>query len=157
MDRIIGIGEYTISNQEEDTIKTYALASCIAVTVYHPKKKAAGMIHIALPCPSLNDQAATNRPYHYAMTGVPLFIKKFCTAYGCLEKELDIKLFGGADSIRKEDMFRIGRKNIAAVKAVLQDKGLRCSTQELGGTNSRTLEMKVATGVISMILQPITI
>ena len=47
MDKIVGIGEYAISNRREDIIKTFALASCVAVTAYSPSKGVAGMVHIA--------------------------------------------------------------------------------------------------------------
>jgi len=46
---IIGIGEYVVSNKKEDTIKTYALASCVAVIIYSSSKKVSGMVHISLP------------------------------------------------------------------------------------------------------------
>ena len=49
MNRIVGIGEYVISNAPEDFIKTFALSSCVAVTFYNPSIHLAAMVHIALP------------------------------------------------------------------------------------------------------------
>ena len=61
MDRIIGIGEYIISDDPEDSIKTFALASCVAVTFYNPFIHLAGMVHIALPTP-MDLEEAQRRP-----------------------------------------------------------------------------------------------
>lgn len=118
MDLIVGIGKYAVSNNKNDKIKTYALASCVAVTAYHPKNKIAGMVHIALPSPNLADEDTT-RPCYYASTAVPLLINKICLDFGCPKDELEINFFGGAKSIRNNDVFTIGEKNINAVKNAL--------------------------------------
>ena len=156
MDLIVGIGEYAVSNNENDSIKTFALASCVAVTAYYPKRKVAGMTHIALPSPNLAGEDTT-RPCYYASTAVPLLINKICRDFGCLKDELEINFFGGAKSIRINDVFKIGEKNINAVKNALNCLDLKYRAAEIGGTYSRTLEMDAATGKIKMILQPITI
>lgn len=36
MIKVIGIGEYAVSNNEEDTIMTFALGSCAALVIYCP-------------------------------------------------------------------------------------------------------------------------
>lgn len=156
MDLIVGIGEYAVSNNKSDKIKTYALASCVAVTAYYSKNKVAGMVHIALPSLSLPDEDTT-RPCYYASTAVPLLINKMCLKYGCHRDELEINFFGGAKSIRNNDVFAIGEKNINAVKNALNCLNLKYKAAEIGGTYSRTLEMDAATGKIKMVLQPITI
>jgi len=156
MDLIVGIGEYAVSNNKNDKIITYALASCVAVTAYHPKNKIAGMAHIALPSPNLAGEDTTG-PCYYASTAVPLLINKICQDFACSKDELEINFFGGAKSIRNNDVFTIGEKNINAVKNVLNCLNLKYRATEIGGTYSRTLEMDVATGKIKMILQPITI
>ena len=45
----VGIGEWIVSNDPADTLKTYALGSCVAVLIYDASQMIAGMIHIALP------------------------------------------------------------------------------------------------------------
>ena len=35
---IVGVGDYKVSNNSEDEIKTFALGSCVAVIVYDKKK-----------------------------------------------------------------------------------------------------------------------
>lgn len=155
MDRIVRIGEFMISNHKEDTIKTLALASCVAVTAYNPSNSVAGMIHIALPSPPRTADPNVRLTY-YAATGVPILINKMCLEYGCSKKKIKIGLYGGSNSIH-EDAFQIGKKNIAMVKKILMDMNLLYDIDETGGIISRTLIMNVAMGTVKIITQPIRI
>lgn len=155
MDRIVGIGEFVITNIMEDIIKTFALASCVAVTAYSSSNRVAGMIHIALPSPP-KDVDPNVRPGYYAVTGVPSLINRMCSEYGCLKKDLKIGLYGGSKSINK-DVFQIGRKNVAMIKKILMDMNILYDIDETGGIISRTLVMNVATGTVRIITQPIRI
>jgi chemotaxis protein CheD len=153
MFRFIGIGEYDVSNEQTDTIKTFALASCVAVTVYCPKNKAAGMVHVALPAYTGNE-VPRNCGY-YASTGVAALIGKICRNYGCIKEELIIQMYGGASSMNGNDIFKIGEKNIMAVMKALSGLCLKIHKAEIGGYISRTIELDVATGSVKMSTLPI--
>ncbi len=155
MDRIIGIGEYAVSNDKTDVLKTFALASCVALTAYCPGKNVAGMVHVALPAPDRMNDQSSSRPYYYATTAVPLFINSMCNQYGCNKNDLDVKLFGGAESTLANDVFEIGKKNLQIVKQILADMGVRHDASQTGGKFSRTLEMAVFSGNIKLSLQPL--
>lgn len=156
MELVVGIGEYIISDKEDDIIKTFALASCVGVTAYSPKKKVAGMVHLALPTP-LDENDHHDRPYYFAETGIPLLFNMICNKYGCLKDDLQICIFGGADSIRDNDIFKIGKRNIEAVESTLSNMGLRVHKADLSGNESRTLIMEVKTGKVKVQRQPINI
>ncbi len=156
MEIIVGIGECAVSNQAEAKLKTFALASCVAVTAYSKIRKAAGMVHIALPSPP-SEEAARQRPAYYASTGLALLLDKMHREFGCLRTELQIGVFGGADSARDRDYFSIGKKNIAAVMSQLSAMSLTVNSIEVGGDVSRTVEMDVATGKVTITKQPILI
>jgi chemotaxis protein CheD len=153
MYKVIGIGEYNVSNNQTDIIKTFALASCVAVTAYCPRKKAAGMVHVALPVYT-GKEVPPNRGY-YASTGIVYLVGKLCRKYGCKMDELIIQIYGGANSIHVNDMFKIGEKNILAVMEALSGLGLKIHKAEIGGFVSRTIELDVATGKIKMSTLPI--
>jgi chemotaxis protein CheD len=154
MDIIVGIGEYAISKFEGDLIKTFALASCVAITAYNPLIKVAGMIHIALPTPTDREEGM-RRPGYYATSGIPLLINKMGKEYGCKMEDLKIKIFGGALSIRNDDYFRIGPRNCLAVSDTLERMNIKVLEAQTGGTVSRSLEMHVQTGLIIMTTLPI--
>ncbi|KUO76533.1 MAG: archease [Clostridia bacterium BRH_c25] len=157
MDRIVGIGEFAVSDKKDDVIKTFALSTCVAVAVYSPLRNVAGMVHVALPSPASARDDDQMRPCYYASTGVPYLINKMCSEFGCLKGELMVELFGGAMSVRNNDIFKIGTKNINTVKEILNVLNIKYRAIEIGGICSRTLAMDVATGKINVIMQPITI
>ncbi|GAA0178105.1 chemotaxis protein CheD [Clostridium sediminicola] len=153
---IIGIGEYHISNDKKDVIKTYSLGSCVAMTIYCHKRKVSGMAHIALPFYT-NDRDLKERPAHFANSAIPLMLDKFCYNYGCNIKNLQIGIFGGASSIRKDDVFKIGLRNVESIKNILSSRSLPIYKQDTGGYCSRTIEMAVDTGEVKIDTQPIII
>lgn len=146
MKRVVGIGEYIISDRLDDVIKTYALGSCVGLTIYSPIKKVAGMAHIVLPESSVNREESVNRPGYFADTAIPLLINKMCNSYGCSKENLIVNIFGGAQSVIKDDIFNIGKKNVSAVMNVLKTNNIKCNFTQTGGCFSRTLEIDVATG-----------
>lgn len=156
MNIIVGIGDFAISNNEEDVIKTFALSSCIAVTAYSSIKKVAGMIHIALPEPNYRLGNKFN-PAYYALTGIPLLINKLCGEFQCQKGELIIRIYGGANSIRNEDLFKIGRRNIVAVRSILSELNVRIVEEQIGGFVSRTIQLNVNNGEVKVVTQPIII
>lgn len=156
MKHLVGIGEYAVSDNEEDTIKTFALASCIAITAYVPGKKVAGMIHIALPRPASEEEGKL-RPFYYVTTGIPIFLDMLTKKYCCLTSELNIQIFGGANSINKGDIFNIGMKNIEMAVNILSGMKLKPLNLEVGGEVSRTIELYVTSGSVSINTYPINI
>lgn len=154
MEWIVRMGEYVMSDKEGDVIRTFALASCVAVTAYSPRRKAAGMIHVVLPSP-LDDRDKEKRPGYFAETGVPLLVNTMCAKYGCMKEELHIQIYGGADSIRQQDIYHIGKKNIDAVKYALLHMGLTIHRADLRGNESRTISLEVKTGSVEVLRQPI--
>ncbi|NLZ93274.1 MAG: chemotaxis protein CheD [Firmicutes bacterium] len=155
MELIVGIGEYAVTNAAA-TIKTFALATCVAVTVYSSRRKAAGMVHIALPAPP-DDLQKKRRPAYYAATGIPLLIGEMQTKFGCTKNELIVNLYGGAISSHAHDTFNIGKKNIDMSKQILADLQLPIEKEDVGGRVSRTVSLDVSTGLVKIYTQPLII
>lgn len=145
-----------ISDDWTDTIKTYALASCIGIVAHSYDKKVGGILHIALPYPAKKENGEV-KCYYYASTGLPLFINQMCQNYGCYKGELTISLFGGADSINKNDTFQVGRRNLEAVGNILDEMNIKVSGMEVGAQVSRTITLEVSTGKIHISRQKIII
>lgn len=156
MQKIVGIGEMAISNNIEDSIKTFALASCIGMVVYSPFRKVGGMVHIALPKP-YNIEERDTRLCYYASTGIPALINEMSRYYGCLKGELNIGLYGGANSIRNNDAFNVGRINLEVSKNILRNMNLKFDDRETGKRVSRTIELDVCSGQVTIFYQDIKI
>lgn len=155
MDLNVGIGDYRISDRDGDIIKTYALSSCVAVTAYSPVRKVAGMIHVARPEPTEGEQDIN--PAYYASTGIPLLIEKMCRDYGCTRHELQVSLYGGADSSRRDDMFNLGKRNVHTACMILESLGMYVWKVETDGRMSRTLYMDVSKGDVRVRKLPLKI
>lgn len=146
MEIILGIGDYAVTNQSEDRIKTFALGSCVALTLYSPQRKVLGMVHIALPHSGVDHGKSRNSPGHFADTAVPLLLNKFFFEFGCSKDELEIRLFGGSRAKWENDSYNVGERNVQAVKQELDALGLEWHSVDVGGLFGRTVEMDVATG-----------
>ena len=151
MDKVIGIGEYYISSNKKEVLKTYALSSCVALTAYNPKDKVGGMIHMALPSVL---PGSDFKPGYTVTEGVPRFLYDMVVNYGCDLKDLVIGIYGGA-SAEGEDYFRIGERNLEAALNILSKFGLRIAYNETRGRLSRTLSLDIKTGKITIITQPL--
>lgn len=143
----VGIGEFVVSNDVKDIIKTYALGSCVAVIMYDKTNKAAGMIHIALPDSKVNPKKAESRPGFFADTGLPLFIEEM-KKKGAVRSSTWIKMAGGSNIMDEGKTFDIGRRNAIAIKRYLWKKGLGVIKEDIGGNISRTVSINVATGEV---------
>ena len=145
----VGIGEYVVSNNPGDTIKTYALGSCVAVVMYDETSKVGGMIHIALPDSKVNPKKAETRPGFFADTGLPIFLKEM-KKKGATRNRSWIKLAGCSNIMDESNTFDIGRRNAIAVKRYLWKNGLGVIKEDIGSNISRTVSIKVSTGEVAV-------
>lgn len=154
---IIGIGDHAVTNEYGEAIVTYALSSCIAMTVYSRVRNVAGMVHIYLPEYSTRPGLTKDNPWAFADTAVPMLIQKVCNEYGCNKNELEIKIYGGAESRNKSDMFKIGRRNVEAANKALSLLNLCTFYSDTGGNNSRTITLFSDTGDVKVHYLPLNI
>jgi chemotaxis protein CheD len=155
MEIILGIGDHAIANRADDVLKTFALGSCVAIVIYYPARQVLAMAHIALPASKINRELARAKPGHFADTAIKLLLDTLVQQYYCPLNGLIINLYGGADSIRKSDVFNIGRRNLLAITAMLDTYGLSDNTDNTGGHLSRTIEVSVATGITKVHTYPL--
>lgn len=143
----VGIGEYGISKNKKDMIKTFALGSCVAVIVYNRLQKAAGLIHIALPDSSINGDKAKKTPGYFVDTGLPLLFKRM-NGSGKVHSSLMIKLVGGSNIMDSNRRFDIGKRNVLAIKKYLWKNRMGVISEDVGGSISRTVSVTVETGEV---------
>lgn len=152
MEYIVGIGEYTISTQKDDVIKTFALSTCVGIVVYDINKKILAMAHVLLPKTirgNEDDQMAK-----YADTAIHNVFREMKIKYNCNERHFQITLFGGIDS-KAGDVFNVGEKNIAVIKGILDKKNIKYDSTNTGGRLSRTIIAYTLNGEIDLKTTPI--
>lgn len=141
----VGVGDCRVSNAAESVLATYALGSCIAVAIHDPVATVGGLLHFMLPESSLNPDKASQNPFMFADTGIPLL---FHAAYGlgAEKRRLVVRAAGGAQVMDENGVFNIGKRNHLALRKILWKAGVMIHGEEIGGTTSRTVRLEVATG-----------
>jgi len=142
----VGIGEFAVSKDPDQVIKTMALGSCVAVMLNDKATKCAGLLHVALPDSSINLKRAQEKPGSFADTGVPELLKAMRRCGWDGKGRLVVKLAGGASIMDPNNTFNIGKRNILAVKKTLWAYRLGAIGEDLAGTISRSVTLFVETG-----------
>jgi chemotaxis protein CheD len=150
MEYIVGIGEYAISANSNDVIKTFSLGTCVGLVVYSKSKKVMGLAHIALPDSNINLEDSEGCPARYADKAVDLLVNEMKYRYACSSYDLEVAIIGGFDG-KMNDNFKIGERNIEVVTEKLKKMGIRCNSIETGGNKSRTVTAYVETGEVEIL------
>lgn len=146
----VGLGEFAVSSDEGETLKTYGLGSCIAVVVYDRLRHRGGLLHVVYPESSSNERRAELQPAYFADTGVPLLMRRFALDGRIERRDLIIKLAGGANMMDSEGRFNIGKRNALAVKKALWGLGLGACAEDIGESIARTVWIDIATGMTTV-------
>lgn len=146
-DIVIGIADLKFSNNTKDVLVTYALGSCIAVAIYDPAAKVAGLLHYMLPDSSLDAVKARATPGMFADTGIPLLFKT-CYNMGADKRRIIVKVAGGASILDNTNYFRIGEKNIMALRQIFWRNKVFIDSEDTGENYNRTLRLDVADGKV---------
>ncbi|MBF0469506.1 MAG: chemotaxis protein CheD [Desulfamplus sp.] len=150
--KILGIGDLGATNTPNDGLRTFALGSCVAVIILYPRTRTVGMVHIALPDSAIDSSnRAQTQPGYFADTAIPALFRKmqiFGTEQEIKKIGLIVKIAGGANVMVPDETFKIGMRNIQAVKNILKSYGLRPIAEDVGGNISRTVTVHVNTGEV---------
>jgi chemotaxis protein CheD len=146
---VIGVGDVAASNSTSVTLSTYALGSCVAVVAYDAFAHAGAILHLMLPESSIAPEKAATQPAMFADTGLPVLLSKL-TGLRADMRRLRLFLAGGASVLQGNDPFKIGARNIEAVKRHVQQRGLVVVAAALGGVSNRTVHLNVASGLVTL-------
>lgn len=144
-DVVVGISDLKVSNGQQDCLVTYALGSCIAVAIYDPTEKVGGLLHYMLPDSTLDAEKAKQHPGMFADTGIPLLFKS-CYKLGAEKKRMIVKVAGGARIMDDMNYFRIGQKNLTALRKIFWKNNVLIDAEDTGENYNRTVRLEVATG-----------
>jgi chemotaxis protein CheD len=153
--QVVGVAEMKLSADPEDSLVTYALGSCLGITVHDPVARVGGMLHVMLPLSSSIDTAkAALNPAMFVDTGVPrLFRESY--RLGARKERLVVKVAGGASARDNEedDHFQIGRNNLLMLRKMLWKKGVFLEAEDVGGRLSRTMSLDISTGSVVLTVE----
>ena len=144
-DLVVGISDLKVSSNPAEALITYALGSCIAVAVYDPAAKVGGLLHYMLPDSTLDAAKAKETPAMFADTGIPLLFKS-CYKLGADKKRMVVKVAGGASILDESNFFRIGQKNIMAMRKLFWSNNVLIDAEDTGKNFNRTVRIDLGTG-----------
>jgi len=146
---VIGVADMAVSADPNATLITYALGSCIGVTLFDPVRQVAGMLHFMLPSPKTSSTDPDLKPAMFATTGIPLLFKM---AYdlGARKENMIVCAAGGAEILADNGHFKVGFRNRTMLRKIFWKNNILLSADDTGGTISRTLSLSVADGAISI-------
>lgn len=138
---VAGIGELVSSADRSHTLVSYGLGSCVALTAWDPRTKAAALAHFMLPTGT-----GGGTPVKFVDEGFERLLDAF-RVLGGSPGRAEFKAAGGAAMLAvMGNTLEIGRRNAAAVEAHLTSAGLRLAASDLGGTAGRTVQLAVGDG-----------
>ncbi len=142
---IVGMADMKVSNEPEATLITYALGSCIGVTLYDPVVKVGGMLHFMLPDSQIDPEKGEKKPWMFANTGIP---QLFQEAYklGADKRRLSVKVIGGAQVMDDSGFFNIGKRNYMTLRKMFWTNNVLIRAEDVGGSVNRTVRLEVSTG-----------
>lgn len=144
----VGIADMKLTRREGVLI-TYALGSCIGISLYDPMIQLGALIHIMLPQMGNMDQSNV---FKYADSGIEETLRKM-SAFGAVKSRLVAKIAGGAKmfDIQGDSNFgNIGLRNVESVKAVLRRESIPIRAEDTGSNYARTMLLDVANGQVTI-------
>ena len=144
---VAGLGEVQVGQGPRYVLACLGLGSCVGVSVYDPVTRVGGMAHIVLP---ESPPDASGKVGRYADLGVPLLLREV-EALGACPSRLVAKMAGGAQIAMGSgvrDLFAIGSRNAAAVRAALERAGVYLAAADIGGNRGRSLRLYLDSGLV---------
>ena len=142
----------SIDNDKIIELKTI-LGSCVAVTIWHSKSKAAGMCHYLLAQEANNSKDSQDsqvmKKYRYGEEVLDYLLKKMMLLHPLDEYEL--ALFGGSNMYPSLTSPSIGKANVMLAHDWAKKNKLVFIKQDILGNNGRSVTLNLDTGSVSLI------
>jgi len=129
-----------------DALTTLGLGSCVGIVLYDPITKVSGLAHVMLP--DSTKISNNSNIAKFADTAIDQLIKDMINL-GANATRLVSKIAGGAQMFSfssKNELMRIGERNIEASKKKLAELRIPILAEETGENYGRTIEFYSETG-----------
>ncbi len=154
----VHIGKISVAKGNEN-LTASGIGSCLVITLYDPKRKIGALAHAMLPSrrssivtrESSTESQTSNpeqRDTRYVDNAIDEMLKK-TEAQGTKKEDIEAKLIGGANmfSAFQSD---IGKENVRCAKEKLKKEGIKLVGETVGGSQGRSVEFSVASGVVTV-------
>ncbi|MEI6564316.1 MAG: chemotaxis protein CheD [bacterium] len=142
---IVDIAGASLASEMDEVLVTYSLGSCLGVALYDPVLHLGGMAHCMLPLSQIDPHKSQEKPFMFVDVGIPRLLDELFIR-GSRKKDLIVRVAGGASIMDSTNLFRIGERNQAIFRKIMWKNGLLIKSEDVGGEQSRTLRLEIATG-----------
>jgi chemotaxis protein CheD len=132
----VGLGEVCVTRADAVPLVAHGLGSCIALCLFDPVSKVAGLAHVVLP-----GSDPSNAPNaKFAGSALPALVEAMHRAGGARDpRRYQARLAGGAHVLALDGSPRIGDQNLSAVRAALAAAEVPVIAEHVGGGRGRTV------------------
>jgi chemotaxis protein CheD len=134
---------------DEPTKVITVLGSCVSVTLFNPRLCLGAICHATLP--ECRSTEKCESPCIEAFKFMDCSLKYMLGAFrerGVLNKEIEIKIFGGADTLLSQSSNTIGSKNVQVALSILREEHLSVAAMDVGDSFGRKLIFCSHTGEV---------
>ena len=146
--RYLHPGEICICTRPSRVITV--LGSCVSITMFNPRLRMGAICHGTLPrCRSVKEECL--KPCIDAFKYTDCAIRHMLHAFrnhGIMNNEIEIKLFGGADTLTSRSSNAIGSQNIRTALHIIRKEKLSVAAADVGDSFGRKLVFFAHTGEV---------
>lgn len=146
---IVDIAGAVLCEKEDEILVTYSLGSCLGVTFYDPVLRIGAMAHCMLPLSQVDTRKAEEKPFMFVDVGIPKLLQQMFER-GSRKKDIITRVAGAAQVMDDGGVFRIGERNYAIFRKIMWKNGMLINGEDVGGENSRTLRLEIASGRLTI-------
>ena len=132
MNVIVGVSDLQVTNDLTKSLITYALGSCVGLTLYDPVAQVGGLIHCMLPLSKIDPSRAEERPAMFVDTGVLAVLRQMIELKATKENMIAC-VAGAASPLDIEGAAKIGERNLVVLRKLLWKNDLLITAEEVGG------------------------
>lgn len=145
-ERAIGVGDGTVAAGGDFVFVTFALGSCVGLTLWDPQARVGGMLHSQLPVSYGHEARAAEHPFLFTDVGVAELLRELYKLGGS-KRRIVAKLAGCAErTTQAKNSFRVGQRNLAVARRVLWKNDIVIAGEDVGGDVPRTLYLDMGNG-----------
>lgn len=127
------------------------LGSCVGITLWHPARRLGGMCHFLLPRRPQERRTGQARDARFGDEALEILCEQIAR-HGTRTQDYVAHLYGGADTLPDAAgvKFNIGERNIEFAWQLVDQHGFQLDGVDVGEHVPRTVELKLASGEVSM-------
>jgi len=123
------------------------LGSCVSVTMFSKRLRIGAMCHATLPhCREIiNCHDLCGETFKYMDCSLYYMLGKLRRS-GCLDSEIEVKMFGGADTMSSKKENTIGSMNVKTALDIMRHENLKVIAADVGDSFGRKIFFLTHTG-----------